>query len=63
MKKILPVLILFVLVFTGIASAEAPYQINLKIDDGVNPYQTSVIVKTGDQVAIKLGETDVRLEI
>ncbi len=63
MKKILPVIMLLILVLTGIASAEAPYQINLKIDDGQNPFQTSVIVKTGDRVAIKLGETDVVLEV
>ena len=63
MKKILPILMLLVLVLTGIASAEAPYQVNLKIDDGEKPFETSVIVNTGDRVAIKLGETDVILEI
>lgn len=63
MKKFFPILMMLILALTGIASAEAPVQINLKIDANGNAYQTSVIVKTGDQIAIRLGETDVKLEV
>jgi len=63
MRKILPILMLLVFILTGIAGAEAPYQINISIDEPGNSYQTSLIVNGGDQIAIRLGETDVVLEV
>ena len=63
MKKILPALLMLVLVLTGIASADAPFRINLEIADSADSYQTSVVARSGDRIAIKLGETDTILEV
>lgn len=62
MKKILPILLLVVVcILTGIASADAPFQISIAISDPA--FETSVIVSSGTQIDIRLGETDVTLEV
>ena len=63
MKKVLPILFLLVFVLTGIASAEAPFRLNISITDTESDYSTSVIVHSGDRVAIRLGETNVDLDV
>lgn len=61
MKKILPILLFVVCILTGIASADAPFQVSLAISDPA--FETSVIVSTGNKIAIRLGDTDVTLEV
>ena len=63
MKKVLPILLILVFVLTGIASADAPFRLNILITDTESDYSTSVIVYSGDQVAIRLGETNVTLDV
>lgn len=61
MKKILPILLFVVCILTGIASADAPFQVSLAISEPA--FETSVIVSTGNKIAIRLGDTDVTLEV
>ena len=61
MKKILPILLFVVCILTGIASADAPFQVSIAISDPA--FETSVIVSTGNKIAIRLGDTDVTLEV
>ncbi len=61
MKKLLPILLFVVCILTGIASADAPFQVSIAISDPA--FETSVIVSTGNKIAIRLGETDVTLEV
>ena len=61
MKKILPILLFVVCILTGIASADAPFQVSLAISDPA--FETSVIVSNGNKIAIRLGDTDVTLEV
>ena len=63
MKKVLPILLILVFVLTGIASADAPFRLNILITNTESDYSTSVIVYSGDQVAIRLGETNVTLDV
>ena len=64
MKKVLPIICVLIFVLTGIASADAPFEITIGLtpEDGPD-YSTSVIVYSGDQIAIRLGETDVMLTV
>ena len=64
MKKVLPIIFILIFVLTGIASADAPFEITISLtaEDG-SAYNTAVIVNSGDQIAIKLGETDVMLTV
>lgn len=62
MKKILPIILVLTLVLTGIAYADAPFEMTLSLS-GDNPYSTTVIVNSGDQISIQLGETNVLLTV
>ena len=64
MKKVLPILFILIFVLTGIASADAPFEITIGLTaENAPAYSTSVIVSSGDQIAIRLGETDVMLTV
>ena len=64
MKKVLPIIFILIFVLTGIASAEAPFEITIALTSEDAPdYSASVIVNSGDQIAIRLGETDVMLTV
>lgn len=63
MKKILPIIFVLIFVLTGIASADAPFEVSISIEDSASSYNTSVIVFSGDQINIKLGSTDAVLTV
>ncbi|MBQ6520936.1 MAG: hypothetical protein IJI14_19700 [Anaerolineaceae bacterium] len=62
MKKVLPFILVLILVLTGIASADAPIKVLIDIT-GETSFDTSVVVNSGDKVAIRLGSSDVTLNI
>ena len=63
MKKVLPIILILIFTLTGIAAAEAPIKVLIDISDNGSSYDTSVVVNSGDQIAIQLGETKVTLEV
>lgn len=63
MKKVLPIILILIFVLTGIASADAPFELSVTLNEAGDIYDTTVIVYSGDQVAIKLGNTDVTLNV
>ena len=63
MKKILPIIFILIFVLTGIAAAEAPFEISISLADSASTYATSVIVYSGDQINIRIGNSDVTLTV
>ena len=63
MKKVIPIILVLIFVLTGIAAADAPFEITISLSGADSTYTTSVIVNSGNQISIKLGETDVTLTV
>ena len=63
MKKFLPVVLILILALTGIAAAEAPYSLSVKLDEGDTSYTARLIAVNGDKVGMNLGETAVTFTI
>ena len=63
MKKFLPAVLILILVLTGIAAAEAPYSLSVKLDEGNASYTSRIIVVNGDKLVLNMGETVVIFSI
>ncbi|MBR6090478.1 MAG: hypothetical protein IKP86_11125, partial [Anaerolineaceae bacterium] len=64
MKKYLPLLFIFILALTGIAAADAPFEITVDLaNEGGSYYNNSLILFSGGQLSIRLDEYDVVLTV
>lgn len=63
MKKILPIVLIMILMLTGIAGAEAPYSVSIKLDDNQTSYETDIIITDGTQFVVNIGPNPVTFTV